>query len=94
MTNISKFDHIDGQPDEDQILVWSEEFFFNLLSLLYAFFSNVDIKDAAERMSLIPFDQLVLEQLMDESEVVKAIATARVNELAEMEVGFLKAYSD
>ncbi len=94
MTNISKFDHIDGQPDEDQILVWSEEFFFNLLNLLNAFFSNVDIKDAAERMSLIPFDQLVLEQLMDESESVKAIATARVTELAEIEVGFLKAYSE
>ncbi len=94
MTNISKFDHIDGKPDEDQILAWSEEFFFNLLNVLNAFFANVDIKDAVERMSLVPFEQLVLEQLTDESEGTKAIATARVKELAEMEISFLKAYSD
>ena len=91
---MSKFDHIDGQPDEDQILTWTEEFFFSLLNVLNAFFSNVDIKDAAERMSLIPFDQLVLEQLTDESDAIKAIATTRVTELAEMEVSYLRAYSD
>ncbi|KUG04217.1 hypothetical protein ASZ90_018437 [hydrocarbon metagenome] len=91
---MSKFDHIDGQPDEDQVLTWTEEFFFSLLNVLNAFFSNVDIKDAAERMSLIPFDQLVLEQLTDESDAIKTIATTRVTELAEMEVSYLRAYSD
>lgn len=91
---MSKFDHIDGRPDEEQVLAWSEQFFFNLLNVLNAFFSNVDIKDAAERMSLIPFDQLVLEQLEDESEEIRAIATARVIELAEMEVSYLQAYSE
>ncbi len=91
---MSKFDHIDGLPDEEQILAWSEEFFFNLLNLLNAFFCNVELQDAAERMSLIPFDRLVVEQLIDESDDIKAIAKARVLELAEMEVSFLKAYSD
>ncbi len=91
---MSKFNLIDGKPDEDEILVWCEEFFFNMLNLLNAFFSNVDIKEAAERMSLIPFDQLVDDQLLDESEETRAIATARVVELAEMEVSYLKAYSD
>jgi len=93
VNNISKFDHINGKPDEDQINSWAEEFFFNLLNVLNAFFSNIDIKDAAERMSIIPFDKLALEQLEDESDEVKAIASARVCELAETEVGFLKAYS-
>ncbi len=90
---MSRFNLVDGKIDEDEILIWSEEFFFNMLNLLNAFFANVDIKDAAERMSLIPFGQLVCDQLVDESEEIRAIATARVIELAEMEVSYLKAYS-
>lgn len=92
MNEISKFDHIDGRPDEEQVEIWAEEYFFNLLNILNAFFSRVDINEAAERMSLIPFDQLILEQLEDESEEVKQIAARRILELAETEVAFLKAY--
>lgn len=92
MNEISKFDHIDGRPDEEQVEAWAEAFFFNLLNVLNAFFSRVDINEAAERMSLIPFDKLILEQLEDESEEVKQIATRRIVELAETEVTFLKAY--
>jgi hypothetical protein len=54
----------------------------------------VDIKDAAERMSLIPFDQLVCDQLQDESEEVRAIASKRIMELAEIEISHLEAYGD
>jgi hypothetical protein len=91
---MSKFDFVDGKIDEDQIQLWCEEFFFNMLNLLNAFFSHVDIKDAAERMSLIPFDQLVCDQLQDESEEVRAIASKRIMELAEIEISHLEAYGD
>ena len=85
---MSKFNFIDGKIDEDQIQLWCEEFFFNMLNLLNAFFSHVDIKDAAERMSLIPFDQLVCDQLQDESEEVGP-SPAREYELAEIEISHL-----
>lgn len=93
MANQSKFDYIDGQPDEEQIISWSEEFFFNILSMLNSFYSQNGYKDAGERLKSVSFDKLVNDQLENENDEVKTIAIRRVKELAEIEIDFLSSYS-
>jgi hypothetical protein len=92
MYNLSRFNLIDGKPDEDQVEAWAESYFYNIMNILNAFFSQVDIPETIARMSCIPFDKLVAEELEDESEEVVAIAVAKVKELAEIEMELLQAY--
>lgn len=89
----SRFDHIDGRPDEDQVCNWTDGFFFSLLNTLNSFYAQVEFKNASERLQAVPFDKLVLEQLTGESDEVMEIALNRVKELLDNEIEFLKAYS-
>jgi hypothetical protein len=89
----SRFDHIDGKPDEDQVCEWADQFFFNLLNTLNSFYAQVEFKNAGERLRSVPFDKLVAEQLTGESDEVLGIAIGRVRELLDNEVEFLDAYS-
>ncbi len=52
----------------------------------------MDVPETLARMSCIPFGKLVAEELEDESAEVIAIAVAKVNELAEIEMELLQAY--
>jgi hypothetical protein len=92
MPGISKFDHIDGKPDEEQIENWVEEYFHNMLNILNTFFTVLDLKEALARMKAIPFESLIKEQLEDESEEVLKIAVARLNELLAIEIEFREYY--
>lgn len=94
MYKLSKFDSVNGIPDREQIENWTETFFFNLLSIFNAFFSHVDVKEAASRMGAISFDDLVREQLEDESEEIINIAVEKIKELIEIEMDFLKSYTE
>lgn len=92
MYNLSRFNCVDGKPDEDQVEAWAESYFYNIMNILNAFFSQVDVPETLARMRCIPFDKLVAEELEDESAEVVAIAVAKVNELAEFEMELLQAY--
>jgi hypothetical protein len=92
MYNLSRFNCVDGKPDEDQVEAWAESYFYNIMNILNAFFSQVDVPETLARMSCIPFGKLVAEELEDESAEVIAIAVAKVNELAEIEMELLQAY--
>lgn len=92
MYNISKFKSVDGKPDETEVENWVETYFSSLMNIFNGFFCHVDLDDALSRMSEIPFEQLVKEQLDGESEEVIEIATAKVRELAEAELEYIKAY--
>lgn len=92
MLQISKFEHIDGQPNESQVEEWTETYFFNLMTILNSFLSHVAVEEAAARLKSIPFDQLVQEELEGEQESVLALAVARIRELAETEISFLESY--
>lgn len=94
MLEISKFDHIDGKPDEEQIENWVEEYFHNMLNILNTFFTVIDLEEALARMKAIPFETLVKEQLEDESEEVLEIAVARLKELVAIELEFRECYVD
>lgn len=93
MSNQSKFDFINGQPDDEQVENWVEEFFYNMMNILNTFFAKVELEEVADRISCVPFEKLVLEQLEDEGEEVKKIAVARINELAAMEIEYIQHYS-
>lgn len=92
MYRLSRFNCIDGKPDEDQVEVWAESYFYNIMNILNAFFSQMDVTETIARMSCIPFDQLVAEELEDESPEVIAIAVNKALELLEIEMKLLKAY--
>lgn len=94
MYNLSRFNCIDGQPDKDQVEVWAESYFYNLMNILNAFFSQVDIQETIARMSCIPFDELVAKELEDESPEVIAIAVNKTLELLETEMELLHIYLD
>jgi hypothetical protein len=51
---ISKFDSVDGKPDEDQIQTWVEGYFQNMITTLNSFFVHVSAAEAVERMSAVP----------------------------------------
>ncbi len=90
----SRFDYVDGRPDEAQVENWTEEFFFNLMTIFNSFFATIDLKDAVQRIIMVPFDKLLLEQLPDENEKVKEIAVAKIKELAAIEIEFLQHYCE
>ncbi|MDD3269914.1 MAG: hypothetical protein PHX14_11375 [Syntrophomonadaceae bacterium] len=92
MYHVSKFDSVNGVPDEEQIENWTAEFFHSLINVFNSFFCKLELDDAVSRMSIIPFEKLVKEQLEDEKEEVINIAVAKVKELAEMELEFMRAY--
>lgn len=94
MYKLSRFESINGKPNREQIETWTENYFFNLLNTLNAFFAHVDVKEAASRMSAVPFDELVREQLEDESEEIIQIAVEKIKELAEIELEFIESYAE
>lgn len=92
MMHISKFEHVDGQPVEEQVEEWAETYFFNLMNILNPFLSHVEVADAVERLKGIPFDQLVIEELEGEDQAVLTIAVNKISELAEAEISFQESY--
>ncbi len=89
---ISKFDSIDGIPDADQIQTWVEGYFQNMIMMLNTFFVHVSPAEAVERMAVVPFAQLLTEELEGESEPVISLAVEIINELAAVELEFMRAY--
>jgi hypothetical protein len=75
-----------------QIEQWTDSFFQNMLNLLNSFFCRLDVAEAIARMELIPFEQLVADELEGEKPEIISIAVARVKELAEIEIEFMRAY--
>lgn len=92
MMQISKFEHVDGFPVEEQVEEWAETYFHNLMTILNAFLSHVEIAEAVARLKSIPFDRLVMEELEGEDEAVLTIAANKVRELAEAEIAFQESY--
>ncbi|MFY9120019.1 MAG: hypothetical protein ACOXZ6_10770 [Syntrophomonadaceae bacterium] len=92
MMHISKFEHVDGQPVEEQVEEWAETYFFNMMNILNPFLSHVDVAEAVERLKSIPFDQLVIEELEGEDEAVLTIAVNKIREMAEAEIAFQESY--
>lgn len=90
--HISKFNLIDGVPNEKQIQEWTESYFQNMLTVLNSFFAHVSVAEAVDRMAQVPFAQLVTEALEGESEAVIKMAVDVINEKAEMELEFMRAY--
>ncbi|HPF43587.1 MAG TPA: hypothetical protein PKV15_02705 [Syntrophomonadaceae bacterium] len=93
MIHISKFESVNGKPDEEQVLNWTDAYFFNLMNIFNSFLSHLDVQEAASRLRVIPFDQLTAEQLEGESEEVINLAVARIKELLEAELEFMDAYA-
>lgn len=89
---ISKFDSIDGISDADQIQTWVEGYFQNMIMMLNTFFVHVSPAEAVDRMSAVPFAQLVKEELEGESEAIINQAVEIINELAAVELEFMRAY--
>jgi len=89
---ISKFDSIDGVPDADQIQTWAEGYFQNMIMMLNTFFVHVSPAEAVERMAAVPFAHLAAEELEGESEAVINLAVEIINELAAVELEFMRAY--
>lgn len=92
MIKSSRFDHHEGQPNVEQVEAWAEGLFHSILNMLNGFLCNLDVTDAVSRMELVPFEELVLANIEDESQAVKDIASARVKELATMEIECMRAY--
>lgn len=93
MINRGKFAAINGKPDEEQVLNWTEAFFFRLMNIFNPFLSHLEVGEAASRLRVIPFDQLVTEELEGEQEEIILLAVTRINELQEAELEFMEAYS-
>lgn len=95
MIFMSRFEHSDGYPVAEQVEAWGQKFFFDTFQLLNAFLSQLeDSADAYERLALVPFEELVREELEGEAEESVAIAVRVVTELAAQELEFIKAYTD
>ncbi len=92
--HISKFDSVNGVPDETQIQIWVESHFHNLLNIFNTFFTQLSVEEAVERMAQIPFGQLITEALEGESDAIIKMAVEIVNEKVEMELEFMRAYLD
>ncbi|MDO4540247.1 MAG: hypothetical protein Q4B48_03955 [Syntrophomonadaceae bacterium] len=95
MIFMSRFEHVNGRPVEEQVEAWAQKFFFDTMQLLNAFFAQLeDAADTCERLAAVPFDDMVREELEGEDEESVAIATAVVRELFAQELEFIKAYAE
>jgi len=90
--HISKFDSVNGVPDETQIQEWTETYFYGLLTIFNTFFAQLSVAEAVERMSQIPFAQLAAEELEGESEIIINMAVELVNDMAKTELDVMQAY--
>lgn len=89
----SKFDLSGKTPIEEQVHDWTEQFFYNLMNILNSFYTRVSIEETLKSLKSIDFTRLVLEQLEDESDEIKTMASAKVVELARVEIEYMEAYS-
>lgn len=89
---MSRFQDENGVPSEELVEQWTEEFFGQLMYIFNGFFTQVDLKETAERIAGVPFESLLLEKLIGESDEVKLIALRRIRELADAEIEYLQAY--
>ena len=93
MMKTGRFESVNGKIDEEQILNWTDTFFFNLMNIFTSFFSHLEVVEAATRLRVIPFDELAAEQLEGEREEIVQLAVTRINELLEAELEFMDAYA-
>lgn len=89
---MSRFNDDNGVPSEELVEQWTEEFFGQLMNIFNGFFTQVDLKETAARIEGIPFESLLLEKLIGESDEIKLAALRRIRELADAEIEYLKAY--
>lgn len=89
---MSRFQDENGVPSEELVEQWTEEFFGQLMYIFNGFFTQVDLKETAERIAGIPFESLLLEKLIGESDEIKLTALRRIRELADAEIEYLQAY--
>ncbi|HHV16652.1 MAG TPA: hypothetical protein GXX58_08805 [Gelria sp.] len=94
MFKLSRFNRVDGKLDEHEVEVWAESYFYNLMNIFNAFFTRVDISETVDRMSCIPFDELVAKELENESPEIIDIAVNKTLELVEIEMELLQVYMD
>lgn len=90
--HISKFERVNGILDEEQVENWVAGYFHSLLNIFNSFFCQLEAEEAVSRMSSIPFEKLVLEQLADENEDVQELARYEIRQLAATEIEFMRAY--
>ncbi|MEN6460341.1 MAG: hypothetical protein ABFC94_03090 [Syntrophomonas sp.] len=89
----NRFDLSGKTPIEEQVHDWTEQFFYNLMNILNSFYSRVSLTETLNSLKGIDFTRLVLEQLEDESDEIKAMASAKVEELARVEIEYMESYS-
>lgn len=94
MTGYNQFDLEDDDLDEEQVEQWVEQFFTGLLNMLNGFYAQLDLRETLERLKTIPFEDLVLEQLIGESDEVKLIAIRHIRALANQEMAYLGEYAE
>jgi len=92
MYRLSRFKLVDGRPDEDELLEFVESYFFNMMTVLQAFFARVEMAEALSRLELIPFGDLISEELADEDELTVSLAVERITELVDMELEVIRSY--
>ncbi|NLW91365.1 MAG: hypothetical protein GXY34_07170 [Syntrophomonadaceae bacterium] len=92
MYRLSRFKLVDGRPDEDEVMEFVDAYFFNTMTVLNAFFAKIEMAEALSRLELIPFGDLISEELADEDEQTISQAVERITELAEMELEVIRSY--
>ncbi|ADI02913.1 MAG TPA: argininosuccinate lyase [Syntrophothermus lipocalidus] len=84
-----------GFSDESwryEIDEWVEGFFHSLVSMLNAFTAEQPPEEVLATLEIVPFGQLVREQLSDREEELIEYAVEKVNQLHQAELERLKAY--
>ncbi len=89
---MSRFNDDDGLPSEELVEQWAEEFHGQLMNIFNGFFTQVDLKETLARIKDIPFESIVLEQLIGESDEVKLTALRRIRELVDADIEYLRGY--
>jgi regulator of sirC expression with transglutaminase-like and TPR domain len=92
MYQTKKFNFTNGIMDEEQIENWVEAYFSRLMTLFNGFFAQIDAAEAVSRISIIPFEKLLREELEGESLEVVEIAVAKLKKLAAEELEIMKGY--
>ncbi|MGE5380890.1 MAG: hypothetical protein ACM3NT_07445 [Methylocystaceae bacterium] len=83
-----------GEPLEDEIEIWVNSYFQSIMDILNSFYMYLTPGEAADRLELVSFTDLVREQLEGEPEAVVEMADKLINELKTIEVDFIRAYAE
>lgn len=88
----SEFTLADGALDDEKIEEWAETFFQRTMQMLNQFYAQADLNEVLRSMEAANLGRLAAQELAEEDQQVIETAMKLVDEMAQHQIEYIKAY--